>query len=125
MSCPVRRDVRRDTDVEDHQGIYDAASARQAMTRLVLSYWRARRLCAGVEALGTAMRQHDPDGNDRDDGVDQAGEPVSALGEVWRLTTSAASQGLLGILARLSVTDAATAIVVQTRRRHRPAGRPG
>jgi hypothetical protein len=58
----VRRDVRRDTDVDDHQGIYDAASARQAMTRLALSYWRARRLCAGVEALGTAMRQNDPDG---------------------------------------------------------------
>jgi hypothetical protein len=106
----------RDTDVEDHQGQLYAASARPGADPAGLELLAGPALVRrGGGAGGTAMRRHDPDLNDQDDGVDQAGEPVSALGEVWRLTTSAAaaSEGLLGILARLTVTDDATAIIAQ------------
>ncbi len=39
-------------DLDEHQGTYDAASARQAaLERFALCYLRGQRLSAGVEAL--------------------------------------------------------------------------
>jgi hypothetical protein len=101
------RAAGKDADVDDHQGTYDQATARNTLQRLALNYWRSQRLTAGVQALREAMHQHDPD-------LD-AEDPPSALAEIWQLTTpvTAACEGLLGILARVTLTDDAAEIVTQ------------
>jgi hypothetical protein len=42
-------------DVTDHQGTYDLATAKAALTMLVVTYWRSQRLHAGVQALAHAF----------------------------------------------------------------------
>src|ERR1035441_8018102 len=42
-------------DVASHQGTYDLATAKAALTMLAVAYWRSQRLHAGVQALARAF----------------------------------------------------------------------
>jgi hypothetical protein len=109
-------DARDGHDVDEHQGIYDAASVRAAFERFALAHWRARRLTATVTALRDAV----------DAGVDDEDDDPSGMAELWDLVvhTAVAGDTILAVLARLVTPpaddnaaavarlDAATALLV-------------
>jgi hypothetical protein len=76
-------------DVAGHQGTYDLATARAALTMLAVTYWRSQRLNAGVQALARAFTgagAHDGDEEGRDE------EPEnSPLELMWDLAVPAAA----------------------------------
>jgi hypothetical protein len=112
-------------DVAGHQGTYDLATARAALTMLAVTYWRSQRLHAGVQALArafTGARDGDEEGRDE--------EPEnSPLELTWDLAVpaSAATEALLSFLGAVTVDDdprgrvqsldAATALLVSAGRR--------
>jgi hypothetical protein len=114
-------------DVADHQGTYDLATARAALTMLAVTYWRSQRLHAGVQALARAFAGAG-DCNGDEDGRDE--EPESSPVELmWDLAVpaAAATEALLSFLGAVTVDDdprgsvqsldAATALLVSAGRR--------
>jgi hypothetical protein len=119
-------------DVASHQGTYDLATAKAALTMLAVTYWRSQRLHAGVQALARAFAgadAHDGDG-DEDDEEGRGEEPENSPVELmWDLAVpaSAATEALLSFLGAVTVDDdprgsvqsldAATALLVSAGRR--------
>jgi hypothetical protein len=119
-------------DVASHQGTYDLATAKAALTMLAVTYWRSQRLHAGVQALARAFTgadAHDGDG-DEDDEEGRGEEPENSPVELmWDLAVpaSAATEALLSFLGAVTVDDdprgsvqsldAATALLVSAGRR--------
>jgi hypothetical protein len=112
-------------DAAEHQGTYDLATARAALTMLAVTCWRSQRLHAGVQALARAFTgASDGDEESRDE------EPESSPVELmWDLAVpaSAATEALLSFLGAVTVDDdprgsvhaldAATALLVSAGRR--------
>lgn len=112
-------------DAAGHQGTYDLATARAALTMLAVTCWRSERLHAGVQALArafTGARDGDEEGQDE--------EPESSPVELmWDLAVpaAAATEALLSFLGAVTVDDdprgsvqaldAATALLVSAGRR--------
>jgi hypothetical protein len=105
-------------DVADHQGTYDLATGKAALMMLAVTYWRAQRLHAGVQALAHAFTGADTTGDGQD----------SAMELVWDLTVPAATatEAILCFLAGVTTggdgstveaLDAATALLVSAGRR--------
>ena len=117
-------------DVAGHQGTYDLATARAALTMLAVTYWRSQRLHAGVQALARAFTGADAHDGDEDDeeGRDEVPEnsPVELM---WDLAVpaAAATEALLSFLGAVTVDDdprgsvqaldVATALLVSAGRR--------
>jgi hypothetical protein len=114
-------------DVAGHQGTYDLATAKAALTMLAVTYWRSQRLHAGVQALARAFTgadAHDGDEEGRDEEPENS--PVELM---WDLAVpaSAAAEALLSFLGTVTVDDdprgsvqaldAATALLVSAGRR--------
>ena len=115
-------------DVAGHQGTYDLATAKAALTMLAVTYWRSQRLHAGVQALARAFTgAHDGDEDD-EEGRDEEPEnsPVELM---WDLAVpaAAATEALLSFLGAVTVDDdprgsvqaldVATALLVSAGRR--------
>lgn len=113
-------------DVAGHQGTYDLATARAALTMLAVTYWRSQRLHAGVQALARAFTGAGDE--DEEEGRDE--EPESSPVELmWDLAVpaAAATEALLSFLGAVTVDDdprgsvqsldAATALLVSAGRR--------
>lgn len=114
-------------DAAEHQGTYDLATARAALTMLAVTCWRSQRLHAGVQALARAFTgagARDGDEESRDE------EPeISPVELMWDLAVpaSAATEALLSFLGAVTVDDdprgsvqaldAATALLVSAGRR--------
>jgi hypothetical protein len=114
-------------DAAGHQGTYDLATARAALTLLAVTCWRSQRLNAGVQALARAFTG--AGARDGDEEV-RAGEPESSPVELmWDLAVpaAAATEALLSFLGAVTVDDdprgsvqaldAATALLVSAGRR--------
>jgi hypothetical protein len=114
-------------DVAGHQGTYDLATAKAALTMLAVTYWRSQRLHAGVQALARAFTgadAHDGDEEGRDEEPENS--PVELM---WDLAVpaAAATEALLSFLGAVTVDDdprgsvqaldAATALLVSAGRR--------
>jgi hypothetical protein len=114
-------------DVAGHQGTYDLATAKAALTMLAVTYWRSQRLHAGVQALARAFTgadAHDGDEEGRDEEPENS--PVELM---WDLAVpaAAATEALLCFLGAVTVDDdprgsvqaldAATALLVSAGRR--------
>jgi hypothetical protein len=114
-------------DVAGHQGTYDLATARAALTMLAVTCWRSQRLNAGVQALaraftGAGARDGDEEGRDEE----AESSPVELM---WDLAVpaAAATEALLSFLGAVTVDDdprgsvqaldAATALLVSAGRR--------
>lgn len=96
-----------DVEVSAYQDTYDKATTGGALELLVLAYWRAQRLTAGVKALRAQLTRTETE-------TERTGKP-SALAVVWDLIgpAAAAVEGLLGMEAHLTVTDDSKAMVAQ------------
>jgi hypothetical protein len=114
-------------DVAGHQGTYDLATAKAALTMLAVTYWRSQRLHAGVQALAhafTGADAHDGDEEGRDEEPENS--PVELM---WDLAVpaAAATEALLSFLGAVTVDDdprgsvqaldVATALLVSVGRR--------
>ena len=114
-------------DVAGHQGTYDLATAKAALTMLAVTYWRSQRLHAGVQALAhafTGADAHDSDAEGRDEEPENS--PVELM---WDLAVpaAAATEALLSFLGAVTVDDdprgsvqaldVATALLVSVGRR--------
>jgi hypothetical protein len=114
-------------DAAGHQGTYDLATARAALTMLAVTCWRSQRLSAGVQALARAFTgagQGDEDEEGR--GEEPESSPVEMM---WDLAVpaAAATEALLSFLGAVTVDDdprgsvqsldAATALLVSAGRR--------
>jgi hypothetical protein len=117
-------------DVASHQGTYDLATAKAALTMLAVAYWRSQRLHAGVQALARAFTGTDAHDGDEDDEEGRDEEPESSPVELmWDLAVpaAAATEALLSFLGAVTVDDdprgsvqaldAATALLVSAGRR--------
>ncbi len=65
-------------DVAGHQGTYDLATAKAALTMLAVTYWRSQRLHAGVQALAHAFTGADAHDGDEDDEEGRDEEPENS-----------------------------------------------
>ncbi|MGH3195133.1 MAG: hypothetical protein ACRDOH_08250 [Streptosporangiaceae bacterium] len=87
-------------DVAGHQGTYDLATAKAALTMLAVTYWRSQRLNAGVQALARAFTGADA----RDGDEEPENSPVKLM---WDLAVpaAAATEALLSFLGAVTVDD--------------------
>ncbi len=118
-------------DVADHQGTYDLATAKAALTMLAVTYWRSQRLHAGVQALAHTFTGADARHSEQDGGRDlEEEEPENSPVElVWDLAVpaAAATEAILSFLGAVAVgddprgsvqaLDVATALLVSVGRR--------
>lgn len=62
--------LRDEHDAADHQDTYDLATGKAALMMPAMTYWRAQRLRAGVQALAHAFTGADTTGDDEDSAME-------------------------------------------------------
>jgi len=95
-------------DAAGHQGTYDLATARAALTMLAVTCWRSQRLNAGVQALARAFTGAGARDGDEDEEEGRDEEPESSPVELmWDLAVpaAAATEALLSFLGAVTVDD--------------------